>query len=152
MLDTNLKTRLKLFLFFFTKLKIPIEHCTGQSYDNAVNMSGHFNAIQCRIKDINPKAKYEYILYSEHSLGVVGTCAAESCLDATRFFDLLQKLFTFFHVQQTVEGNIRKGKIVKSLSITRWIGRALYDSYDGIKNELKMAYEKNPTFQEVHKT
>ncbi|CAI6369268.1 unnamed protein product [Macrosiphum euphorbiae] len=106
-------------------------------------MSGQYTGLQPRIKNINPKAKY--IPCSGHSLNLIGAYAAESCLYATHFFDLLQKLFNFFSCSTNrwsiLEENIGKGKVVKNLSDTRWSARAnacnaLYASYAGIKNAL----------------
>ncbi|KAL4143648.1 hypothetical protein QTP88_005959 [Uroleucon formosanum] len=43
----------------------------GQTYDNAMNMSGQYSGLQARIKEINPLA--DYILCLAHSLNLIGT-------------------------------------------------------------------------------
>lgn len=74
--------------------EINILDCRGQSYDNAANMSGIYNGLQAKIKEINPLA--EYIPCSAHSLNLVGECAAECAQEACWFFGLLQEIYTFF--------------------------------------------------------
>jgi hypothetical protein len=70
--------------------KIPIGDCRGQSYDNASNMTGKYSGVQARIKEENPVA--EFVPCSAHSLNLVGSYAAECCLDAISFFGFLQAL------------------------------------------------------------
>ncbi|KAL4090007.1 hypothetical protein QTP88_024920 [Uroleucon formosanum] len=52
----------------------------GQTYDNAMNMSGQYSGLQARIKEINPLA--DFIPCSAHSLNLIGTCAASCCKNA----------------------------------------------------------------------
>lgn len=40
----------------FSKIKINIADCRGQSYDNAANKSGVYSGLQARIKSHNPLA------------------------------------------------------------------------------------------------
>ena len=63
----------------------------GQTYDNSAIMSGKYNGMQAKLCDVNPLA-----LYAAHSLNLISVCAVESCVEATNFFSLVQKLFTFF--------------------------------------------------------
>jgi len=77
-------------------LKLDIANCRGQSYDNAANMSGQYNGLQAKIKELSPQA--DYIPCSAHSLNLVGESAAEICEEACRFFELLQELYNFFTV------------------------------------------------------
>ena len=49
--------------------------------------------------DINPLALY--VPCAAHSLNLIGVCAVESCVEATNFFSLVQKLFTFFSASTT---------------------------------------------------
>jgi hypothetical protein len=41
-----------------------------------------------------------FIPYAAHTLNLVGNSAAESCLEASHFFDFIQTLFAFFLHQQ----------------------------------------------------
>ena len=81
-----------------------------------------------------------------HSLNLIGVCAVESCVEATNFFSLVQKLFTFFSAStsrwrilvQYLEGEKR---VLKCLSDTRWSARAeatkaLSEGYDNIRAAL----------------
>ncbi|XP_069945875.1 zinc finger MYM-type protein 1-like [Cherax quadricarinatus] len=121
---------------------LSIMDCRGQSYDNASNMSGKYNGLQARIKQINPLA--EYVPCSAHSLNLVGSCAAECCVAAVSFFGLLQALFNFFsastHRWSILKSTIH-GDVIKSLSTTRWstqhdAAHALKDSFAEIRSAL----------------
>ena len=70
----------------------------GQTYAytiiQQINMSGIYNGMQAKLCDMNSLALY--VPYAAHSLNLIGVCAVESCVEATNFFSLVQKLFTFF--------------------------------------------------------
>ncbi|XP_041432322.1 zinc finger MYM-type protein 1-like [Xenopus laevis] len=134
-------------LSFLAVLKINIQDCRGQSYDNASNMSGRYNGLQARIRAINQLAYY--VPCSAHSLNLVGTCAAESCLKAATFFNLLECIYVFFS-SSTHRWNILKNELckapgnlsVKGLSGTRWAARsdatkALRIGFQYVKNALR---------------
>jgi len=75
-------------------LKLNISDCRGQSYDTAKNMSGCYNGLQARIKNINPLAFY--IPCAAHSLDLVGSYAVECCNEAAKFFGLMKNIYVFF--------------------------------------------------------
>lgn len=114
----------------FKSLGIDISNCRGQSYDNAANMSGIYNGLQAKIKELCPQAYY--IPCSAHSLNLVGSSAAECCMEATAYFDLLQGLYNFFGAS-TARWNVLQTfcsekvdchlPTLKSLSSTRWSAR-----------------------------
>lgn len=104
----------------------------GQSYDNASNMSGIYSGLQAKIKAVSPLA--QFVPCSAHSLNLVGINAASSCKNAVMFFDLLQKLYTFFSVS-TYRWDILKSS-VKSLSDTRWSARD--DACKSLNNNWKL--------------
>lgn len=79
---------------FLEKLKLSIEDCRGQSYDNASNMSGCYSGVQARLKTYSPTA--DYIPCAGHSLNLEGENAAKCCRLAVDFFGVLQSLFNFF--------------------------------------------------------
>lgn len=125
--------------------KLDIMNCRGQSYDNASNMSGIYNGVQAKIKEICPLA--DYVPCSAHSLNLVGACAAEICQESCKFFNILQELYNLFSLstqrweilqnqcdlyKKQCEENkdllsdsrkTDKRKTVKSLSSTRWSAR-----------------------------
>ena len=73
---------------------LSIMDCRGQSYDNASNMPGKYRGLQARISEVNPLDVY--VPCSAHSLNLVGSCAAECCVNAISFFGFVQTLFNFF--------------------------------------------------------
>lgn len=105
-----------------TELGIDILNCRGQSYDNAANMSGIYNGLQAKIKEISRLA--DYVPCSAHSLNLVGECAAESSQEACLFFSLLQELYNFFAAPTQRWELLQTHFTVKSLSTTRWSARA----------------------------
>ena len=107
--------------------EISIMDCRGQTYDNASNMAGKYTGLQQRIKDINPLA--EFIPCAGHSLNLVGSCAAESCIWAITFFGFLQQLYNFFSASTyrwkvLIDHLPRNVPVTKILSNTRWSERA----------------------------
>ena len=88
-------------LAFLNENGIGIENCRGQSYDNASNMSGRYNGLQARIKQLNKFA--EYVPRFAHSLNLVGKCAAECCEEASIFL-LLSKISTLFFLHPPIAG------------------------------------------------
>lgn len=119
-----------------SKYKLDITNLRGQSYDNARNMSGKYTGLQARILEKNNLAVYSPC--SAHSLNLIGTCAAECCIEACNFFDMLQKLYNFFTsstyrwkllqesqdiVQDKSDMAATSKVTVKGLSGTRWSAR-----------------------------
>ena len=117
----------------------------GQSYDITANMSGIYTGLQARIKAMNPLTYY--VPCAGHSLNLVGTSAANSCLRSASFFIFLQALYNFFsastyrwdHLKATLPA---AGIVLKSISDTCWSARA-----DAVKavflhyHEIKSALE-----------
>ena len=81
-------------LTFLNENGVNIANCRGQSYDNASNMSGRYNGLQARIKQLNKFA--EYVPCFAHSLNLVGKCAAECYEEANVFFAFVRNTYTFF--------------------------------------------------------
>jgi hypothetical protein len=127
------------------RLKIDIADCRGLATDNAANMSGQYSGLQKRLKDINHHINF--VPCAAHSLNLVGSCAAESCLSAVNFFGILQTVYNFFsastHRWSVLESNLPKGLVVvKTLSNTRWSARAdatkaLAKGYSNIQSALQ---------------
>ena len=83
-----------IFVDFLNENKIPLAYCHGQSYDNASNMSGRYTGLQALIHQLNEFAIY--VPPAGHSLNLVGVKAAECCLQSVKFFDFVQRLYSFF--------------------------------------------------------
>lgn len=108
---------------------INFENCRGQTYDNASNMSGKYTGMQRILK--NKNSLVDYIPCAAHSLNLVGQSAVDCCVEAVSFFELLQRLYTFFaasthrwgvlmtHVKEQPECLVPKHP-----SDTRWSARA----------------------------
>lgn len=108
---------------------IDIKNCRRQSYNDAANMSGAYNGLQARIKQVSPLA--EYIPCAAHSLNLVGECAAGSCTEASAFSNLLQELYNFFSAStslwEILQERYSKNMLshtLKNLSVTRWSAQA----------------------------
>ena len=112
-------------LLDFLKVKnVDIANCRGQSYDNASNMSGKYNGVQAKIREINPLALF--ITCCAHSLNLVGQCAVDCCQTVVAFFEFVQSLYVFFsastHRWFLLESKLKPHNmlVVKRLSDTRW--------------------------------
>lgn len=114
-------------LKFIDSNGLDIKNCRGQSYDNAMNMSGIYFGLQAQIKKACTYAVY--VPCSAHSLNLVGEYAASCCTWANTFFNLIQNIYAFFSVS-THRWNIlstflkETGNVsIKRLSDTRWSAR-----------------------------
>lgn len=129
-----------LALAFLKKHSIPIEDCRGQTYDNASNMSGRYNGMQAVIKRHNAAA--DYVPCAAHSLNLVGQNSSSSCRLAVGFFDIMQKLYTFFTASTyrwaVLQKQLNKNQpVVKRSEGTRWSAKdeavtAIAVSYDEV--------------------
>ena len=107
-----------------TNYDINLNNCRGQSYDNPSNLSEKYTGLHARLKALNPLI--HYIPYFAHSK-LIGSCAAESCINAVSFFGFLQKFYKFFSASTKPWAKMKsaiKGKTVKSLFNTRWSARS----------------------------
>ena len=67
-----------------TEYDINLDNCRGQSYDNASTLSGKYTGVQTRLKALNPLI--HHIPCSAHSINLIESCAAESCINVVTFF------------------------------------------------------------------
>lgn len=124
---------------------LDIQNCRGQSYDNALNMSGKYKGVQARILSLNENAIY--VPCSAHSLNLVGEHAVKCCFYAVDFFAIMQTLYNFFSASTyrwgVLKNKINNEKTLKTLSTTRWEAHsnatnAVYDSFDIILEALEI--------------
>ena len=109
---------------------IDIKDCRGQSYDNASNMSGKYNGLQAKVKNLCNYA--DFVPCFGHSLNLVGTCCAEVCQQAVLYFSFLSGLYTFFSASTSrwslLMNEINKNNVhplsLKRMCGTRWAERA----------------------------
>ncbi|XP_067139853.1 zinc finger MYM-type protein 1-like [Centruroides vittatus] len=82
----------KVILEFLNNIDLDITNCRGQSYDNAFNMSSKYKGLQSRIKQHIFSA--HFIPCANHSLNLIGNAAAESYMEMTTFFNIVQELWS----------------------------------------------------------
>ena len=132
---------LKSLTDFLQEHQIDISNCRGQSYDNASNMSGKYNGLQAKVKELCPYA--DYVPCAAHSLNLVGVCAAESCPEVCRFFMFVESIYNFFsastHRWALLTAALDGKSVVKKLSDTRWSARA--DSCKALRSGYKCIIE-----------
>ena len=133
-------------LTFLNENGIDIKNFRGQRYDNASNMSGRYNGLQARIKQLNEFAKY--VPCFAHILNLVGKCAAKCCEEANIFFAFFENIYTFFSASTNRWGlltaalsNGNQTLTIKHMSDTRWSARAdstkaLFSGYSSIMQVL----------------
>ncbi|XP_068115939.1 zinc finger MYM-type protein 1-like [Hyperolius riggenbachi] len=73
---------------------ISVHDMRGQGYDNGSNMKGKINGVQAQVRRINSQAFY--VPCSSHSLNLVVSDAASTCIEAVEFFNIIQSLYVFF--------------------------------------------------------
>lgn len=88
-------------------------------------MSGKYKGLQAQIKHLNELAVY--VPCAGHSLNLVGACSVDSCLEAVKFFTVIQRLYVFFAASPKrwrylldSMGGTGQQLVLKSLSETRW--------------------------------
>lgn len=125
--------------FLTKRMNIEIRDCRGQSYDNALNMTGKYKGVQARILEVAPFAIFFACL--THSLNLVGLFAVKNVPMAVYFFDFVENLYVFF-TSSTGRYKILCEKLLsmhgqtyslKQLSDTRWSCRA--DATKALKND-----------------
>jgi hypothetical protein len=80
-----------------TKLKadeLDVQNVRGQGYDNGANMSGKYRGVQAVILNKNNLAKF--IPCAAHCLNLSGVHAASANVKVQFFFDVIQKIYTYF--------------------------------------------------------
>ncbi|KAG8558188.1 hypothetical protein GDO81_016897 [Engystomops pustulosus] len=121
------------------KLGIDFKDMRGQGYDNGANMKGKISGVQTRVRELNPRAFF--VPCSSHSLNLVVSDAASTCVEAVEFFNVIQSLYMFFSAS-TQRWNLLKQNLatsqqyltLKPLSTTRWESRI--DAVKAVRNQL----------------
>eukprot|EP00794_Sanderia_malayensis_P010108 gene10108-11143_t len=112
----------------------------GQSYDGAPTMSGEFNGVQKKVRDIFPYAYYNHCVAHRMSL-----CAAQSAnkiLEVAKFFGTLDKIISFF--RSSPKRTRHLGYNLPKPGDTRWLSRDLavsaidshYEAIGTVLNEI----------------
>lgn len=121
-------------------LDISIDDMRGQGYDNGSNMRGQNSGVQARVREINSRAFY--VPCNAHCLNLVLNDAANCCLDAVKFFSLIQEIYVFFS-GSTYRWDIFKKHVssltLKPLSATRWESRV--DAVKAIRFQVGEVYD-----------
>lgn len=115
-------------LSFFEQHNIDVKKCYGQSYDGANVMSGTYNGVQRKIKDLQPNA--EFVHCASHNLNLVINDAVKACTEVSNYFTILQDVYTFFgnsikrwDLLSTFTGESEV--TLKKLNPTRWSSRLI---------------------------
>ncbi|XP_047137607.2 zinc finger MYM-type protein 1-like [Hydra vulgaris] len=122
------------------EMELPIDNLRGQGYDNGANMIGKNNGVQKKILNINPRALF--VPCSAHTLNLVVNDAANCCLMATSFFDIVQRVYVYFSSlthRWVVFTSHQPTLTVKPLSETRWESRI--DAIKPLRYELGNIYD-----------
>ncbi|XP_063948198.1 uncharacterized protein LOC135152270 [Daucus carota subsp. sativus] len=105
-------------------LDLNINDVRGQGYDNGSNMRGKHQGVQKRLLDVNPRAFY--MPCGCHSLNLVLSDMANSCVKGKSFFGACQALYNVF-ANSTKRWNLLLEYVddltLKSLCVTRWESR-----------------------------
>jgi len=72
------------------RLNISIQKCYGQGYDGASVMSGVYNGVQTKIKNIQNNA--EHVHCASHNLNLIINGVVRRCSEISRFFYSLQNV------------------------------------------------------------
>ena len=111
------------------KIGLNIEHCRGQSYDGASNMSSEAVGIQGRITRLCEKAFYSHCCGHSLSLVIVSACnipIVRNTLDivkeTSKMFVLgLKKMNFLKEVVQQNQHFTPNQKVVFNVCVTRWV-------------------------------
>lgn len=142
------------------KYDLSMDNVRGQGYDGCSTMSGKYNGLQARVKQVCPSAYFVHCYCHRLNLVVVDTCSRN--VTTRNFFGIVEKLYDFIEgstkrhglfqeiqkrlsdketsqVQSDSESSNRpiqkvKTKTLKSLSTTRWSTR--YDNLDALQTTL----------------
>ena len=99
---------------------LDIMMCRGQAYDNASIMAGIRSEVQCKIKQVNSKARF--ISCANHLLNLAGVHAVPSSEHSATFFAVVERVYSFFSAStQRWEVLLKHVLIVvKRVIDTRW--------------------------------
>lgn len=122
--DTSGKGLFEELIKVLELFNLDINDVRGQGYDNGSNMKGKQQGVQKRLLDLNPRAFYTPC--GCHSLNLVISDMASSCIKAVSFFGVVQRIYCLFSSStkrwKIFTDNVKK-LTVKTLSITRWESR-----------------------------
>ena len=129
-----------------------------QCYDTTASMSGFYNGAQAKFSE-HLERHIPYITCMEHK---AHCCQASSLID--HFFTTLQELYNFLTRSTTCFGKLKEnieklqeGLVMKTLSITRRIGRAesiraVWQSYEILLDVLLEIQNYEESYRDARKT
>ncbi|CAF4456497.1 unnamed protein product, partial [Didymodactylos carnosus] len=132
-------------LQIFAKLDLDTNKLTGQSYDGAMNMSGAFKGVQTIISESTGR-EIIFVPCCAHRSNKIVEPSTQNSLEATKFFDLCNKIYVFitgstkcWAVLRDIYSNSMNDDTLslKKSTDTRWSSHynsiiAIYESFTGI--------------------
>lgn len=91
--STNAEALLDLVKVVFDRFGLELTNLMGQFYNGASNMSGQFNGLQTKIREINSSALYVHSY--AHSLNLVLVQSISQNQASRNFFGVIQALYNF---------------------------------------------------------
>ncbi|XP_066933569.1 zinc finger MYM-type protein 1-like [Clytia hemisphaerica] len=127
------------------QLEIPFDDLVAQTYDGASNMSGRYNGLQAKFKQLAG----EHVIFANcyaHTLNLV----LSASLEVVKLFDNLQSVHVMFTKSQLISDLFEKGLKVHSLkriNTVRWSAREqclemFIEQYDAVLITLERLIEK----------
>ena len=112
------------------RLSLPLEHCRGQCYDGASNMSGRRSGVAARIQQEEPRALYVHCMGHSLNLAVQDTSCSVKVMADT--FDTVLEVAKVFKYSAKKKAMLLKLKAdlspetmgIRSLCPARWTVRA----------------------------
>ena len=93
----------------------------GQSYDGAPTMSGEFNGVQKKVRDIFTYAYYNHCI--AHRMSLCAEQSANKIIEVAKFFGTLEKIISFF--RSSPKRTRHLGYHLPKPGDTRWLSRDL---------------------------
>ena len=137
------------------RLNLPFDDLVAQTYDGASNMSGRYNGLQAKFKELAGEHVIFVHCYA-HILNLVLSDAASALLDLAKLFDNLQSVYLMFSKSQPISDLFEKCQIelgskihsLKRINTVKWSAREecldmFLQTYDAVLLTLERLKDKN---------